>query len=76
MLITLAILSVYVAGLCYIGFLPATFIACILLVKAMKMDKPYRWRTILLFSVLVTASIYLIFQNIMGIWLPEGILWK
>jgi len=75
MLITLAILSGYVAALSLVGFLPATFVACVLLVKAMKMDKPYRWLSILLFSALVTGGTYLIFNTIMGILLPEGSLW-
>ncbi|MCI8397838.1 MAG: tripartite tricarboxylate transporter TctB family protein [Oscillibacter sp.] len=68
--------GVYSIAFKWIGFLPATFMELAILVLLMKRNHHLKWYRVVLFSAAVTAVIYVVFHNIMKIYLPGGELWK
>jgi hypothetical protein len=67
-----ASLFVYVALLEWLGFAAATFLLMLVLFRMME---PYRWTTVLFFSLLTMGSAYLFFVVLLDSRLPRGSLW-
>lgn len=70
------LLSVYVYVYKIIGYFLSTFIAGILCVLLLKGDKKIHWYSPVLFSVILTGSMYLLFGKLLNIVLPVGTLWR
>lgn len=69
MLLTAALVIVYVQAMKYLGFLIMTplFMAGLLF-----LNKTRKWQTILITSVSVTAAIFLLFKVLLNVQLPPG----
>ncbi len=67
-----ASLFVYVALLEWLGFAAATFLLMLVLFRILE---PYRWTTVLFFSLLTMGSAYLFFVVLLDSRLPRGSLW-
>ncbi len=68
----LASLFFYVAVLEWLGFMLATFLLMLVLFRILE---PYRWTTVLLFSLLTMGSAYLFFVVLLDSRLPGGSIW-
>ena len=68
------ILVLYCAGLHFIGFIISTPIALAALVYILKMQKKVSPIGVIIFSIVFTAFLYILFRNFLSIILPEGIL--
>jgi putative tricarboxylic transport membrane protein len=66
-----AALFIYVAVLEWLGFMLATFLLMLVLFRLLE---PYRWTTVLLFSLLTMGSAYLFFVVLLDSRLPVGVL--
>lgn len=64
-------LSVYGMALEYLGFLFMTFLFMIFLLRFIE---PQRWTVVLTASMLTAASSYILFQFLLKVQLPKGIL--
>ncbi len=64
-------LSVYGMALEYLGFLFMTFLFMIFLLRFVE---PQRWTVVLTASILTAASSYILFQFLLKVQLPNGIL--
>ena len=69
-----AILVLYCAGLHFVGFIISTPIALATLVYILKMEKKVSLIGTIIFSIVFTAFLYILFRNFLSIILPEGIL--
>lgn len=58
------------------GYLIATPIFSAILVIAMKEDRKIKPARVILFSLLLTAVLYLVFVKLILVFLPEGILFS
>jgi putative tricarboxylic transport membrane protein len=67
-----ASLFIYVAVLDWLGFMLATFLLMLVLFRLLE---PYRWTTVILFSLLTMGSAYLFFVVLLDSRLPRGSLW-
>jgi putative tricarboxylic transport membrane protein len=67
----LAVLLLYAVFLDTLGFLVGTLM---LMLCLFRMASPYRWRIVLLASVLATAATYILFVVLLETQLPAGIL--
>jgi hypothetical protein len=67
----LAVLLLYAVFLDTLGFLVGTLM---LMLCLFRMASPYRWRIVLLASVLATGATYLLFVVLLETQLPAGIL--
>ena len=67
-----ASLFIYVAILDWLGFMLATFLLMLVLFRILE---PYRWTTVILFSLLTMGSAYLFFVVLLDSRLPRGSLW-
>lgn len=67
-----ASLFIYVAILDWLGFMLATFLLMLVLFRLLE---PYRWTTVILFSLLTMGSAYLFFVVLLDSRLPRGSLW-
>jgi hypothetical protein len=67
-----ASLFVYVAVLEWLGFLLATFLLMLVLFRLLE---PYRWTTVLFFSLATMGSAYLFFVVLLDSRLPRGSSW-
>lgn len=67
-----ASLFIYVAVLEWLGFMLATFL---LMLALFRLLEPYRWTTVILFSLLTMGSAYLFFVVLLDSRLPRGSLW-
>jgi putative tricarboxylic transport membrane protein len=65
-------LFIYVAILEWLGFLLATFLLMLVLFRLLE---PYRWTTVLFFSLATIGSAYLFFVILLDSRLPRGSLW-
>jgi putative tricarboxylic transport membrane protein len=65
-------LFIYVAVLEWLGFLLATFLLMLVLFRLLE---PYRWTTVLFFSLATIGSAYLFFVILLDSRLPRGSLW-
>lgn len=71
-----ALLCAYVFLFKIIGYLLSTFLAGVLCVLLLKEDRKVRWFSPILFSAVLTGSMYLLFGKLLSIVLPTGTLWK
>ena len=67
-----ASLFFYVAVLEWLGFMLATFLLMLVLFRLLE---PYRWTTVVLFSLLTMGSAYLFFVVLLDSRLPGGSIW-
>jgi hypothetical protein len=67
-----ASLFLYVAALEWLGFMLATFLLMLVLFRILE---PYRWTTVLFFSLLTMGSAYLFFVVLLDSRLPGGSIW-
>lgn len=65
-------LFLYVAVLEWLGFATATFMLMLVLFRILE---PYRWTTVLIFSLLTMGCAYLFFVVLLECRLPGGSLW-
>ncbi len=73
-LVVFALIAGYLLAMTFVGYIVTTPVFSFLLVYAMKEDRKFSvWKT-LLFAVLLTAVLYVVFQNIILVFLPTGIL--
>lgn len=73
-LVVFALIAGYLLAMTFVGYIITTPVFSFLLVYAMKEDRKFSvWKT-LLFAVLLTAVLYVVFQNIILVFLPTGIL--
>jgi hypothetical protein len=63
-------LFIYVAILEWLGFMPATFLLMLVLFRLIE---PYRWTTVLFFSLVTIGTAYLFFVVLLESRLPRGI---
>ena len=71
-----ALLSVYVYAYKRIGYFLSTFVAGVLCVLLLKEDRKVSWYGPILFSGVLTGSMYLLFGKLLNIVLPVGTIWK
>ena len=71
-----ALLSAYVYLFKILGYLLSTFAAGVLCVLLLKEDRKVRWYSPVIFSAVLTGSMYLLFGKLLSIVLPAGSLWK
>jgi putative tricarboxylic transport membrane protein len=71
--VTLAILFFYCIALQYVGFLIATFLFMVLLLRCIE---PQRWTVLLITALLTSTFSYLLFEILLKAQLPKGILWN
>lgn len=74
--IMFAIMIGYLAVMWYVGYLISTLIFTPMLVAAMREDCKLRPVTLAIFSVVTTAVLYFVFQNIIMVTLPTGVLFR
>jgi hypothetical protein len=67
-----ASLFIYVAVLEWLGFLLATFLLMLVLFRILE---PYRWTTVLFFSLMTMGCAYLFFVVLLDSQLPGGSIW-
>jgi putative tricarboxylic transport membrane protein len=67
-----ASLFIYVAIMEWLGFMLATFLLMLVLFRLLE---PYRWTTVLFFSLATMGSAYLFFVVLLDSRLPRGSLW-
>ncbi len=73
-LVVFALIAGYLLAMTLAGYVLTTPVFSFLLVYAMREDRKFSiWKTII-FSVLLTAVLYVVFQNIILVFLPTGIL--
>ncbi len=73
-LVVFALIAGYLLAMTFLGYVLTTPVFSFLLVYAMREDRKFSiWKTII-FSVLLTAVLYVVFQNIILVFLPTGIL--
>jgi putative tricarboxylic transport membrane protein len=72
-MITLAILFFYCVALVYVGFLIATFLFMVLLLRCIE---PQRWTVILITAFLTSICSYILFEILLKAQFPRGILWN
>lgn len=70
------ILTGYLLAMTVFGYLIATPIFSAILVIAMKEDRKIKPARVILFSLLLTAVLYLVFVKLILVFLPEGILFS
>ena len=76
LLAVFALLSVYVYFYKILGFMVSTFIAGVFCVLLLKEDRKVKWYSPILFSGILTVSMYLLFGKLLNVVLPTGTLWK
>lgn len=69
--VMVAALFIYVAVLEWLGFMAATFLLMLVLFRLLE---PYRWTTVVLFSLFTMASAYVFFVVLLDGRLPVGVL--
>ncbi len=69
----LAVVALWVYGMAleYLGFLLVTFLFMFFLLKFIE---PQRWSVVLAVSILTAAASYILFQSLLKVQLPKGIL--
>lgn len=73
-LVVFVLIAGYLLAMTFVGYIITTPVFSFLLVYAMKEDRKFSvWKTVL-FAVLLTAALYVVFQNIILVFLPTGIL--
>lgn len=76
LLVVFALLSAYVFLFKILGYLLSTFLVGVLCVLLLKEDRKVRWFSPILFSAILTISMYLLFAKVLSIVLPTGTLWQ
>ena len=76
LLLLTAAFVVYAAGLWLVGFLAATVIMLWIVMGFMAGEQKLRQIIRILYSVLVTAVLYLVFTNVLHFKLPAGLVWS
>ena len=71
LLITLAILFLYAIALEYVGFLITNFLFMVLLLRGLE---PQGWKTVLVTAFLTSISCYVLFDILLKVPVPRGIL--
>ena len=74
--IMFAIMIGYLAAMWYVGYLISTLVFTPMLVVAMREDRKLRPVTLAIFSVVTTTVLYFVFQNIIMVTLPTGVLFR
>ena len=69
--VTLLILFTYGIALTYTGFLITTFLFIVALFKCLE---PQRWRTTIIAAFLISAPSYILFEVLLKVQLPKGII--
>lgn len=73
-LVVFVLIAGYLLAMTFVGYIITTPVFSFLLVYAMKEDRKFSvWKTVL-FAFLLTAALYVVFQNIILVFLPTGIL--
>ena len=73
-LIVFALIAGYLLAMTLVGYIVTTPIFSVLLVYVMKEDRKFSIVRALIFAVILTAVLYVVFQNIILVFLPTGIL--
>lgn len=71
-----AVLIVYLIAMRFLGYIISTLIFTPLLVIVMREDRKLRPLTLVLFSVVTTAVLYVVFQYVILVRLPVGVLFQ
>ncbi len=74
--IIIAALILFAPMFKYLGFWVATLCESFLLVYLMRKDNKLKWYKVLIFSVVFTVLVYLLFAVAMNVYLPKGELWE
>ena len=74
--VVFGLIALYLIAIWLVGYLIATPIFTALLVIAMKEDRKVKPVTVILFSVITTIVLYVVFEKIIMVFLPAGILWS
>lgn len=74
--VVFGLIALYLVAIWLVGYLIATPIFTALLVIAMKEDRKVKPVTVILFSVITTIVLYVVFEKIIMVFLPAGILWS
>lgn len=69
------LIALYLVAIWLVGYLIATPIFTALLVIAMKEDRKVKPLTVVLFSIITTMVLYVVFEKIIMVFLPTGIIW-
>lgn len=70
------LLALYLVAMAWVGYIISTLIFTPLLVLAMREDRKIRPVTLILFSVVTTVVLYLVFQMVIQVSLPVGNLFR
>lgn len=76
LLAVFAVLCLYAFLLTKIGFILVTFLSAAALLLMMKEDRKLRWYSPVLFAVILTLVLYVLFETVLKVNLPVGSLWK
>lgn len=68
-------IGLYLAAIYVIGYLAATPVFTALLVIFMREDRKINAVTLIIFSIATTAILYVVFEKIIMVLLPTGIIW-
>lgn len=72
--ILFVLLGLYIAGIAVLGFIVATLLAAPALAHAMREDRKLRLLPVAMFSIGSTATLYVVFQYVIQVRLPTGLL--
>lgn len=70
------LLACYLIAMTWVGYIISTLIFTPLLVMAMREDRKIRPITLILFSVVTTIVLYVVFQQVIQVSLPAGKLFR
>ena len=76
LLSVIVLLLVYTILMKYLGFIPCSFVGTALLLRIMRGERKVRWITYVLYPAILTAILYVLFNNILQVIMPVGELWK
>lgn len=72
----IGVLIAYAWLLPKIGFLVCTFVFSVIQVYVMRDQVKVKMIHVILFGAVLTGALYIVFQTVLGIRLPAGVLWK
>ncbi len=72
----IVLLLVYTILMKYIGFLICSFFGTMILLRIMRGERKIKLVTYLLYPAILTAVLYVLFNNILQVIMPVGELWK
>ena len=75
-IIVFGTIALYLIAIYVMGYLVATPIFTALLVIIMREDRRVKPIAVILFSVITTAVLYVVFEKIIMVFLPSGIIWS